>query len=372
MAALGQVLLCLSQPAVAQQLTVQEQEAAVQRDSNDPVVHFNLGQAYARGGRGQDAKRQYLQAIRIDGQFAPAYTALARMTLAGGFAFRIRGRYYLIGGRPSSDSALMMRQRAFMLDPIEELRGPDEYAFPPYWRATIDRAMRHYRDGDYRFARDQFDSVIAKMRAQQDSDPRLISVQWYDLLASVQVNDYPHAIDEGEAMLDRVLRAEAADSAHPSERLSHECEWVLAHLNEKAARYQEAERLYRRAVEDNLGQYMAHVELANIYEAENRVEDAVVERQAALAADVGDAAVELQAGLTYQSAGRFAQADTVLRQAIADNPRETRSYYVLGLVDIRLGRTEDAKKFLDQFIALAPSRYTAMLSDARSQRAALN
>ena len=368
-----QSLGCLAQPAVAQQqMTVPQLEVAVVKDSNDPVLHFNLGQAYARQGRGRDAKREYLRSITIDGQFAPAYLALARMSLvAGGFAFRIRGRYVLIGGRPSSDSGLMMRQRAFMLDPIQELRSPDEYAFPPYWRATLDRAMRHYRDGDYAFARGQFDTVIAKMQSQRDSDPRLLSVRWYDLLASVQLNDYPHAIDQGEAMLDRVLRAEMADSAHPSERVSHECEWILAHLNQRAERYQEAERLYRRAAEDNLGQYMAHVELANIYEAQNRFEDAVVERQLALAADVGDASVELQAGLTYQYTNRLAQADTVLRQAIRDNPRETRSYYVLGLVDLKLGRSEDAKRAFDDFIVLAPSRYETMLADARSRRAAL-
>jgi tetratricopeptide (TPR) repeat protein len=146
---------------------------------------------------------------------------------------------------------------------------------------------------------------------------------------------------------------------------------VLAHLNERAQRYQEAERLYRRAVEDNLGQYMAHVELANIYEAQNRVEDAVVERELALAADVGDASVELQAGLTYEYAGRPAQADTVLRQAVADNPRETRSYYVLGLVDQQLGKSADAKTYFSRFLALAPSRYTQMIADARRRIAAL-
>jgi len=371
---LGLALGASPRPAVAQQrMTTQELEAAVQKDSNDPILHFNLGQAYAREDRGRDAKREYLQAITIDGQFAPAYLALARMSVgSGGYAIRIRGRYVLIGGRPSSDSALMMRERAFMLDPIQELREPGEYAFPPYWRATIDRAMRHYRDGDYHFARDQFDTVIAKMQAQRDSDARLIAVQWYDLLASVHLNDYAHAIDEGEAMLDRALRVEIADSTHASERLSHEFEWILAHLNERALRYQEAERLFKRAAEDNLGQYMAHVELANIYEAQGRIEDAVVERQLALAADVGDASVEMQAGLTFEYSGRYALADTVLRQAIRDNPRETRSYYVLGLVDLQLGHPDAAKQAFDQFTALAPRRYTTMLDDARRRRAALN
>ncbi|HWZ27967.1 MAG TPA: tetratricopeptide repeat protein [Gemmatimonadales bacterium] len=365
--------LCLARaPAAQQRMTRAELEVAVQKDSNDPVLHFNLGQAYAREGRAKDAKHEYVMSVAIDGQFAPGYLALARMAVAGRFAIRFHGRYVLIGGRPSSDSALMMLQRTFMLDPLQELREPEEYAFPTYWRGTIERAMREYRSGDYRSAREQFDTVITKMRTQGDSDPRIISVLWYHLLSSVHLSDYPRAIDAGEAMLDRALRAEAADSSRVDERVSHEFEWVLAHLNERAQRFQEAERLYQRAVEDNLGQYMAHVELANMYEAQNRFEDAATERQLAMSADPGDASLELQAGLTDEYAGHVAQADTLLRQAISDNPRETRSYYVLGLVDLQLGKTDDAKKALDQFIALAPSRYVGMLDDARRRRAALN
>jgi len=147
---------------------------------------------------------------------------------------------------------------------------------------------------------------------------------------------------------------------------------VLAHLHERARHFDEAERLYKRVAEADLGAYMAHVELANIYEAQNRLEDAVVERERAMAADIGDPSLELQAGLTYEYAGHYAQADTVLRQAIKDNPRETRTYYVLGLVDIQLGHGDDAKRELDQFLALAPARYETMRADARRRRAALN
>jgi tetratricopeptide (TPR) repeat protein len=188
----------------------------------------------------------------------------------------------------------------------------------------------------------------------------------------VNLNDYGRAIDDGEALLDHALRKEISDSTNPNERLSHEYEWILAHLHERVKHYREAERLYKRAVEDNLGQYMAHVELANIYEAQNRMEDAATERELAMAADIGDGSLELQAGLTFEYAGHIAAADTVLRQAIVDNPRETRSYYVLGLVDLQLGKADDARKALDQFIALAPSRYLTMLDDARRRRAALN
>lgn len=363
-------------PLVAQQRPSLEQlESAVQQDSNDPVLHYNLAQAYARAKRGLDAKNQYLAAMRIDPQFDPAVLALARMADLGrpvAIFLRLGNRYVLIGGRlpDKNDSTQMLFQRAFMLDPLQEIRVG--WRFPDFWESTCRRAEDKFHDGDFQVARDLLDTVLAKMAQRNDTDPHIDAVRWYHLLASVNLNDYGRAIDDGELLLDHALRREIADSTSPDERRSHEYEWVLAHLHEHEHHFQEAERLYRRAVEDNLGQYMAHVELANIYEAEHRLDDAVTERERALAADVGDASVELQAGLTYVYAGRYASADTVLRQAIVDNPRETRSYYVLGIVDQQLGKAQDARKMLDQFIAWAPRRYDTMLTDARRRRAALN
>ena len=366
----------LSRPAAAQvRMTRAELEGAAQKDSNDPVLHYNLAQAYAREKRGREAKREYLAAMRIDPQFEPAVVALARMAEAGrpmAIILRVCNRYVLIGGRPpdQNDSTTLLFQRAFMLDPLQDIR--EGWRFPDYWESTCRRAVDHFQHGDYRWARDQFDTVLAKMAQKNDTDPGIASIRWYHLLASVNLGDYDRAIEDGEALLDHALRKEIADSIRPDERLSHEYEWVLAHLHERVQHDQEAERLYKRAVEDNLGQYMAHVELANIYEAQNRLVEAMTERELAMAADVGDASLELQAGLTYEYARHFAEADTVLRQAITDNPRETRSYYVLGLVDLQLGKADDARKAFDQFIALAPSRYTTMLDDARRRRAALN
>lgn len=377
MVVLGQALSGLAQVAVGQQrMSIKELQVAVQKDSNDPVLHYNLAQALARADRGREAKQEYLAAARIDDQFEPAATALAIMAQNDRpilLFLRIGNGYVLIGGHPNPhDSTLMLVRRAFALNPIQDLHAPGHWGYPQYWASTFERAVGRYQDGDYKAARDQCDTILAKMHQRSDADSGIATVWWYHLLASAGLEDYDRAIDDGEKLLDRALRVEIADSVHTTERLSHEYEWVLAHLHQRAGHYQEAERLYKRAAEDNLGEYMAHVELANIYEAQNRLEDAVLERERAMAADVGDASVELQAGLTYEYAGHFAQADTVLRQAIADNPRETRSYYVLGLVELQLGRADEAKKVLDQFLALAPSRYQAMLEDARRRRAALH
>jgi tetratricopeptide (TPR) repeat protein len=373
---LGQVVWCLARPAAAQRMTREELEAAVKRDSNDPVLHYNLAQSYAREKRGREAKQEYLAAMRIDDQFEPAVTALAMMAENDRpilILLRTSRGYLLIGGRPNPhDSTLMLVRRAFALEPVQDLRTPGHWGYPQFWASTFDRAVSRYQNGDYKGARDQCDTILAKMRQRSDADSGIATVWWYHLLASAGLEDYDGAIEDGEKLLDRALRLEIADSQNTTERLSHEYEWVLAHLHQRARHYDEAERLYKRVAEADLGAYMAHVELANIYEAQSRFDDAAVERERAMAADIGDPSLELQAGLTYEYAGRVSQAETVLRQAIADNPRETRAYYALGIADQQLGKKDDARKALNQFLALAPSRYQTMLADARSRLAALN
>ncbi|HEX4632542.1 MAG TPA: hypothetical protein VH163_01835, partial [Gemmatimonadales bacterium] len=135
----------MPRPAVAQQrMSMGDLEVAVKKDSNDPVLHYNLAQAYARAQRGREAKQQYLAAMRIDDQFEPAVTALAMMAQNDRpilLILRLGNGYVLIGGHPNPhDSTLMLVRRAFALDPIQDLRTPGHWGYPQYWANTFERA----------------------------------------------------------------------------------------------------------------------------------------------------------------------------------------------------------------------------------------
>lgn len=65
------------------------------------------------------------------------------------------------------------------------------------------------------------------------------------------------------------------------------------------------------------------------------------------------------------TAGRADEAATELQRAIAANPRETRAYYALALVDEQRGDTLASRAALARFVALAPSRYADLIADAR-------
>ena len=53
---------------------------------------------------------------------------------------------------------------------------------------------------------------------------------------------------------------------------------MLADLNRAAGHPSEARDLYELVCQDDLSFYMAHVRLAEIYESENRSEQAILER----------------------------------------------------------------------------------------------
>jgi len=70
-------------------------------------------------------------------------------------------------------------------------------------------------------------------------------------------------------------------------------------------------------------------------------------------------------------AGYLAGADSAFRSAAAANPRETRAYYMLGLVDMQLGKRDEAQAALNRFLTVAPRRYVDLIADARQRLAAL-
>jgi cytochrome c-type biogenesis protein CcmH/NrfG len=66
-----------------------------------------------------------------------------------------------------------------------------------------------------------------------------------------------------------------------------------------------------------------------------------------------------------------APAQATLRQAQAANPRNVRALYVLGFVASQVGSSDEARDAYTQFMALAPSRFSAQKAEAEKRLQAL-
>ncbi|MEO8140398.1 MAG: tetratricopeptide repeat protein, partial [Gemmatimonadota bacterium] len=141
--------------------------------------------------------------------------------------------------------------------------------------------------------------------------------------------------------------------------------YTLACILDQAGRTSEAVPLLKEAITNDVGLYMAHVRLANILQDQHRLTASVEERRRAVDANPEDPSLVFELGEALARAGEMAEAQTTLRQAREANPHNVRALYVLGIVAGQVGSTDEARDALTQFLARAPSRFSAQKVEAQ-------
>ena len=97
----------------------------------------------------------------------------------------------------------------------------------------------------------------------------------------------------------------------------------------------------------------------------------MTEGRLAVTANPDDPSLLTDLGVLLRQADSLAESETVLRQSMDANPRDSRVPYYLGVVEQQLNKKEEARASFDRFIALAPSRYARQLDNAKQRLAAL-
>jgi tetratricopeptide (TPR) repeat protein len=152
---------------------------------------------------------------------------------------------------------------------------------------------------------------------------------------------------------------------------TNEYRFMLAALERAAGHLDKAEARFKEAAANDLGLYMAHVYLADIYEQQKRWPEAVTEHQRAVDANPDDYSLELDLGMLLFNLEQTKEALGPIEKAVALCPRAALGHYLLGRIGEELGRPADAKTHLAQFVALAPHRLDDLVSDAKQRLAKL-
>jgi len=364
---------------------LEELERRAKADSNDPAAHFNVALAYWNAKRWADAERSLRLAITIDPRFAPAYMALHYLPYAQ------RHRLWdEVGERrvPEEWNARMQEsesffRRAYVIDPLVELRSgdvvqPRSTAYLQELELVFGEHVRDYYDGldqyflgEYGKAYERFARVINSIDGDRHPDRIPSNVLWWHGLASARVEKWPEAISDFGMLMDRSLEPTRRDSLVHFPLRTNEFRYVQAYLKQRSGKVNEAIDLYREAITNDIGLYMAHVRLAEMYETAQMLDQAVLSRRNAVNANPDDASLLVDLGKTLATIGRFGDAVEPLRQASDMNPRDARAYFYLGLVLEQLGNKNDARAALTSFTSLAPSRYERQIAIARQHLAAL-
>ncbi len=362
-------------------------EKAARKDSNDAAAHYNVALAYWNEKRYDDADSAIHRALRIDPRFSAAYTALAFLPFArrSTLADELNERRVPAEWKPRLEDSDRMYRQAFMIDPLVELRLGDA-VFPRSthyldalkfffgeWYADYRDGLDQYYMAKYQAAYDRFQRVFFAINGDRHSDRLWNTLLYWHGLASAQVGRHAEAAWDFQTILNRYLDTENKwrDSTLRVPLRTNEFRYILGVMRQRAGQFNEAIDLFRESLQNDIGLYMAQVRLAQIYEDNNMMTQAVAARRAAININPDDPSLLLDLGKTLARANQWIDAEKALQDAVAANPRDPRPYYFLGVVEQHQNKTAEARAAFNDFLARAPTRYGPQVADAKQRLNAL-
>ncbi len=365
--------------------TLDELEARARRDSLDPEAHFRLAQRYNELKRFDAEERALRAAIAIDPRFAPAYLWLGFLPYDRQPKLWDDERKDRLSPAevPVAEESGRLFAKAFLINPMMEFRLRDVTAHPEgmfvvteYGRYTTEY-LRRVGLGAFVWARYELAYSALNLWAERayvnqprDSVPSFLF--WYRGLAAAHQRAYNIAIEDFETLFARSLKAERGDTLIQIPVYTNDYRYVLALLHQLWGKPADAMRLYQEAIAADLGLYMAHVRLAQMYREFKMWDQAIEEARRAIETNPDDATAVLELGVILAEAGRAPEAEETLGRAAAANPRDPRPIYHLGIVRQELAKPGEAREALTRFVAMAPpARYEHQIADAKQRLAAL-
>ena len=360
-----------------------ELEAAAHRDSLDAETLYRLALRYDALDRFDDAERVARDAVTIDPRCARAWLLLAYLP------YDRRPRLWdevRKGKVPATWQAAVVEsdrlaRRAFLIDPLVDFRvkgapppQQDILAIPDYGEVTtaylLQLGLSEF-GWRYELAYNALDLYVQRHYKDQPPDSMPTGLFWLRGLAAAHLGSYNRAVADIQVVLDRSLRHEAGDSLIQLDLGTGDYRYVLALFKQRMHRPADATALYQEALASDLGLYMAHVRLAQLY-AENRMwAQAVEESRRAVIANPEDPSLLVDLAEMLRDGGHLAEAEETFRQAAQVNARTPRVAYELGLVEQQVGNPAAAKEALSRFVTLAPSSMSTEIADAKRRLAAL-
>lgn len=367
------LLLGLVSPALHAQglkldVSLGELEKRARQDSLDPAAHYNLAAGYMGKKRFPEAEQSLKTALAIDPRFASALLALAVA----------RERDEDLWDAAKSDSAKravwhetdLMYSRAFLVDPFVDVRvlallfritGSNNYA----------NAIEAFVEGRYADAYVKLGGVIDDRPKNQPRDSAGRSLLWLHALSAVQVKEYEAAEIDIQGLMRLASQAQADSSINRAPLSVNQYRYMMAALKHRAGSTGDAVKLYQEVLEQDVSNYMAHVQLARIHEEAKNWPAAISERRRAVEVQPDDASLLTELGVTLGRSGDFNGAVEVLREASAANPRDVRPLFWLGVAEMQLNNKDAARDAFTRFLAVAPSRQEAQIATAKQRLAAL-
>ena len=359
-----------------------ELEARARTDSLDATAWYELSVGYYRTKRPDDEERALRRAIATDPRYAPAYLSLSYLPFQRRPKLwrEVRKGNVPPEWRAAVEESQRLVTRAFLIDPLVDLRvlgaeppREDMVSVPEYGSATTNYLLilgvGAFSVARYELSHSALQLWVDRAYAGKPRDSLPDFLFWYRGLAAAHLKSYRIAIADFQTLLARAQQRELTDTLIQVPLQTNDYRYVLAVLHDAAGKPADAITLYKATLESDLGHYMAHVRLAQVYRRVKMWDDAVTEARRAVETNPDDPSAQLELGVILSEAGRQEEAVPALVQARAANPRDVRALYHLAVAQAQAADSTAARQTLQQFVGLAPGRFAALVNDAKQRLA---
>ena len=308
---------------------------AISADPKDGTLYYRLGEIYLALNQNAEARRSFAQALTLERNFSQARLQLARFALRDG-RVETASNYLITAVEHESTLVEARRLLSMALWADGQYENSIEQLKAALHLSPRDERLRIALAGVLISARkfnDAEQTLQEAILAFPDSGPAHYSLaRLYETLGRGQ---------EALSELEEAIEIKPVVGIGELYRR-------IAGMYSREARLDEAVDAYRKALEHNPNDFVAHKELGDTYLRLSRYDEALAEFVAALVVEPQNPEAYAAVAEVYFRTGKYAEAVEASPKALKFD-RDSRARYTLAQALIRLGRTEEGKKELDRF-----------------------
>jgi tetratricopeptide (TPR) repeat protein len=316
--------------------------SAINAKPNWAEAHFVAGTALASKGDYQAARNDLARALEIDANLYQAQQMLAKVHQAlGEHEYAVEaGRRFLQQQPDSIEVRLLVAQSLVQLGKLPEAKREldriDESRRGPEVNYALGRI--HLGLGQYKEARQYLELADAAAPRNPDILTNLLTLDGRE-----------------QRLPDSVARINAALEADPGNAKLQQLGGLLAELTDRP---EDAEKMYKKAIELDPSDLTGYERLARFYSASGRLEDTVKIYEKALEVHPEQATVHHFLGVLYELGGNRAKAQQRYEDAIRLDPRMNEAKNNLAYLFAETGQN------LDRALDLAQEAKTQLPDNA--------
>lgn len=346
-----------SGPSIVVEEDVSDLKQAVKDDPNNYVLLYNLGLKYLSDNKYDKALEVFNKCLLLRPQFSPVHFAIYCAEYAKDpelyrESLREEPSDHMIEKINTVNSHLNF---AFVYNPFFDwkfgtvLLESRPATMNPLYNEIYDLLF----DGFEQFFLGEYDVCITRLNKTISAFPNYTQARLVRGLAHSQLKNYQVAIDDFQNIIDDIEDYNKS-MILPVYLNPAYLYYLIGYAYLQKGDLKDAKDSFKKVIINDLGFYMAHYQLSNVYHKQQNLDKAIQELDAALIIEPKDALIHFNKGVFLMQTGNILDAISSYNNVISINPNYFEAYFNLALIYEAIGDKSSATEYYKNFINACP------------------